>query len=174
MKKRQSVKDKIAEATLEILGEKSINDIKISEITDRADVARASFYRNFKDFDSVLEYIADKYAAGFNEQIIPMLMLNDYDIWFQFVKEKLQKTYENRKRINEILTDNLTIIAYKMEKKNLANPNHEWNDPFVKYDHVAKITSFYSICVAWIHDGAKVPIYELADFLVKKVLLINK
>lgn len=42
-KKKMSVKDKISKTVLEMLGEKSLADIKISELTDRAKVARASF-----------------------------------------------------------------------------------------------------------------------------------
>lgn len=174
MRKKLSVKEKIAETTLDILGEKSINDIRISEITDKAGVARASFYRNFKNFDEVLDFIADQYAINFNEQIIPMLMLNDYNIWFDVIKETLTKIYNTRSHFTDILTANLSIILFKMEEKNMKIPNHEWNSEFVKYEHMSKISSFYTICMAWIKDGAKVDIDELAKFIIEKILLVNK
>lgn len=41
------VKECITEALLKLMNEKAISDITITELVERAGVARASFYRNF-------------------------------------------------------------------------------------------------------------------------------
>jgi len=42
-------------ALLELLSEKPMNDISISELVDRAGVGRASFYRNYKQKEDILK-----------------------------------------------------------------------------------------------------------------------
>lgn len=56
--KNSYVKSQITNALLEILKEKEMKDISISEITAAAQVSRISFYRNYNDKDTVIkEYI---------------------------------------------------------------------------------------------------------------------
>lgn len=42
-------------ALLELLSEKSINDISISELVEKAEVGRASFYRNYEQKEDILK-----------------------------------------------------------------------------------------------------------------------
>lgn len=52
--KNQYVKREITTALLDLLNKKTINDITISEITSKAQVGRASFYRNYKNKEDIL------------------------------------------------------------------------------------------------------------------------
>lgn len=45
----------LTDAFLELLEEKTINDISISELVDRAGVGRASFYRNYECKEDILK-----------------------------------------------------------------------------------------------------------------------
>ena len=50
----QKVKTNITNALFELLKEKSISEISITEIIVKAKVARASFYRNYSSKESVI------------------------------------------------------------------------------------------------------------------------
>lgn len=55
----------LTDAMLSLLSEKPIEDISISELIDRAGVGRASFYRNFKSKEDVLQKYTDKVTLDF-------------------------------------------------------------------------------------------------------------
>lgn len=50
----ENLKERMADALLELIAEKPYADISVSEITDRADVGRATYYRHFSSKDDVL------------------------------------------------------------------------------------------------------------------------
>lgn len=52
--------ERITHAMLELLAQKSIDDISISELTDQAQVGRASFYRNYNSKEAVLKTYLEK------------------------------------------------------------------------------------------------------------------
>lgn len=172
--KKTAVREKISKTVLEILGEKKITDIKISELTERAKVARASFYRNFNTIDDVLDYIADKFKVDLNKQIIPLLINKNYEAWYNEVKSVLKRIYDEKDKYTDVLTDNLKIIFFKIQQQNMQDESHSWaKDPHVKYEHIAKISAFYSVCLAWLKDGATEPIDEMTIFILEKVLLVK-
>jgi AcrR family transcriptional regulator len=53
-RRRSSTKQRIIEATLETLIERGYSRLTISEIAERADIGRGTFYRYFEDVDAVL------------------------------------------------------------------------------------------------------------------------
>ena len=54
--KGKAEKERIADALLELCAEKPFPDISISEITDRADVGRATYYRHFSSKEDVIAF----------------------------------------------------------------------------------------------------------------------
>ena len=174
-KKKSAVKQKICNTLLELFAEKSIAEIKISELTEKSKVARASFYRNFKSFDDVLEYVASGYVIDFIEKYEPLLVNGDYESWYKTVKEILEKMYFKKDTFTTILTENLRIVFYKFEQIMLNDPNHLWTtNPYKKYEHIAKVSAFYAICEEWIRSGANESIDDMAAFLVNNLLLNSK
>ncbi len=53
------VLEHLTDALLELLRDKPINEISISELCDSAGVGRASFYRNFEDKEDILRFHLD-------------------------------------------------------------------------------------------------------------------
>lgn len=58
----RKTKKAIHEAILSLLEEKEYNDITISELTERADVNRKTFYNHYSDIQSVIEEIEDDWV----------------------------------------------------------------------------------------------------------------
>lgn len=54
------VKNEITKALLELLKKKDLRDIKINEITMRAQVGRVSFYRNYQDKEDILKQYLER------------------------------------------------------------------------------------------------------------------
>lgn len=55
----------IKKATIELLSEKKdINKITVSEIVDRAEINRGTFYNHYKDIEDVLNQIEDEIMSG--------------------------------------------------------------------------------------------------------------
>lgn len=52
--KNSYVKEQVTTSLLSLLREKNINDISVSELTERAQVGRVSFYRNYTSKEDVL------------------------------------------------------------------------------------------------------------------------
>ena len=58
--KNTYVKQQITKALLELLKEKSIADISITELTQKAQIGRVSFYRNFQTKEDILREESDR------------------------------------------------------------------------------------------------------------------
>lgn len=52
--KNTCVREQLTQALIQLLQEKNIEDISISELTQRAQVGRASFYRNYQSLSDIL------------------------------------------------------------------------------------------------------------------------
>ncbi len=62
--KNSYVIQQIAQSTIELLKEHELSDISIRQITDKAEVSRNSFYRNYKEKEDILfAYIQNLLAA---------------------------------------------------------------------------------------------------------------
>ena len=58
--KNSYVKKQITAALLDLLKEKPITDISISELTQRAQISRVSFYRNYQTKEDILKEESDR------------------------------------------------------------------------------------------------------------------
>ncbi len=54
LEKNKYVKEQLTNALIELLKEKKLTDISVSELTKRAGVGRVSFYRNYSDMNDIL------------------------------------------------------------------------------------------------------------------------
>lgn len=76
-KTNEAVRKAITDALLELMDEKPLDQIRISEVTRRARVARVSFYRNFGGKEDVLREFARRVMQGFIDTTDPNLRSSD-------------------------------------------------------------------------------------------------
>ena len=55
-KKNLYCKNQIADSFVELLKDRKIQTVSITEIVEKAQVSRITFYRNFKDKEDILRY----------------------------------------------------------------------------------------------------------------------
>ena len=73
-----------------------------------------------------------------------------------------------------MLSRNLKTIFYRVEEKCKKNASSKWAiSPFEEYGHLAKISAFYSVCMAWIQNGAKESINDMTLFILEHVLYVR-
>ena len=58
--KNTYVKKQITAALLDLLKEKPLSDISISELTNKAEIGRVSFYRNYQNKEDILKEESDR------------------------------------------------------------------------------------------------------------------
>ena len=87
------VRERITAALFELMAEKPLDAISISELTERAEVARVSFYRNFESREDVLRGHARAATEAFLERVGPDLRHRDPQA---FVLAFLRHMYERR------------------------------------------------------------------------------
>lgn len=63
----QNVKDRLFTALIEFAGQKDWSKLTVSELIEKSGVARASFYRNFKSVEEIIEYGIDQMALRYHE-----------------------------------------------------------------------------------------------------------
>ena len=63
----------LADALIFLIYEKKYDDISIKDITDKALVAKNTFYNNFEDKNKLLEYVFERYRKEMFETLNPIL-----------------------------------------------------------------------------------------------------
>lgn len=76
------VRREITRALYELIEEKPLDDISVTEITARAQVARVSFYRNFDSKDDVLRMHARQVTEDWLDEVGHDLWLRDPHLFF--------------------------------------------------------------------------------------------
>ncbi len=87
--KNTYVKKQITEALIKLMSKKRINDISISEICEKAQVGRASFYRNYDSKEEVIQHHTDALINGWAEDIDKDPSANIYN-FFQSLFQHFQ------------------------------------------------------------------------------------
>lgn len=64
----QRVKDRLLSTLIDFAGQKDWSKLKITELIEKSGVARASFYRNFKSVEEIIEYGIQKMTHQYYEQ----------------------------------------------------------------------------------------------------------
>lgn len=110
-------RDKIYRCFLEMRRKKSIEDIRITELCEKAGINRATFYHHYQDIYALsdeLEYgVIDRYQQNLNE--------NDIHLFFhepsQFLAHLKEVIEAEKETINILSSGRREIMFSKMEEK---------------------------------------------------------
>lgn len=164
-KKSLTSKEKLTDALFLLMEKDSFSDITILQITQYANVSRATFYRNFETKEDIIRYSVSKKANEFIEHIEQ----NSHNILFDettfinlWVKGKkyFQLLYRNG-LINIFIAEHQNYVSEYI-KKIIGKQN-----PY--YDYLASCISYGTIAIldVWLQHGCKESEKEL-------VMIINK
>lgn len=155
------VKENITAALLELLNEKSISEITITEIVTRAGVARASFYRNYATKENIITtLIADtleKFRASLREDEENFYTYENVRRSFSFFSHYEKQVLDlHRFGYGSILLQMLNQfheeVAGTMSRKSIE-----------RYKLYIYIGSLYNAAMVWLQNGKKERIEDMAE-----------
>jgi AcrR family transcriptional regulator len=164
----QRTKQWIFEAMLLLLDKKPYEQIGISEITEKAGVARTSFYRNFTGKDDVILQYLDDILSDCMFQIIKGKEQNGQKIFsLRLPIPQLRKQRENLKKLLEL--DNgldLLLLKYFLDFEDAMIDQHSKN-LLKREKHIFRWTAkflsggFLNVIIDWINNESATPEEQL-------------
>jgi len=155
---RNSIKTKkaIRQAFTEILGEKrSIGSITVSELTERADIAKSTFYNHYDDIYAVAEELQQELMSKLEEIFVTMQIKNngDYALPIKSIAEFLEAHEDIYRKLarasdSKFFIDKLKLIMSKKVFEELTLFPFS-DDPTVRYVQIRFLTN---ACVDTITD----------------------
>lgn len=167
--------ERIFESLKSLMFEKSFEDITIKEVVERAEVARATFYRNFDKLEDVLRYELDTKFANLYDY------LKDYyksepDYFKSFFIVPFLKFWYLDSAIVELL---IKARQRKVLREAFVNLLHRgiseyYGDGEIDIDHFNYFLAFRSgiainVLVEWIETGKKEKPEEVIEILSEQV-----
>lgn len=174
---KPTVKTQIKKAFLELLSEKVYIDITVSDLVNKARVARMSFYRNFNGMDDVIESIADDIAQNFISILSPLVNDNSERKWreclfalfYNFIQMKkeigmafneFEKNQANYSSIASRVREKTSEIAVGLSAQTLSD----------KYIFIGKTGFIGSIAAQWAMTGMQETPEEIIDFIMPIIM----
>ena len=106
-------------AFFQLMKEKTIEKITISEISAIAGYNRSTFYEYFNDVYDLLTYVEDDLLVYINEMVITQIGKENTDDYFV---EMFEKLYSEKAELLKILLANQNYIAFPYKLKQIMIP----------------------------------------------------
>lgn len=157
----QRVKDRLFSAMVELADHKDWSKLTVTELINQSGVARASFYRNFKSVEDLIDYgigqMAQRYHAGKPLQRDDFHSREAVLYKFQFYKEysSIVLAFHRAKlatTLLDIITDCEIDARGDMPVGSVS-----------KYELYFYAGAFYNVLLCWLEGGAKETPETMAD-----------
>ena len=161
------VKKDITDTLLSLMHEKSFAKITISEIIEKANVARASFYRNYESKEDVLMTLVDDVLNDFKTKA-------EYDISNYYTYEHVLRCFQYFKKYEEYVLG-LYEFGYGIRLLEKLNRFHEDITPahlmtdVNKYRLYIFMGALFNTSVIWLKNGSKESAEDVAMVFCKEL-----
>lgn len=167
----QNTKQLIADAFIALLSSKPLEGIKVHEITEKAGISKATFYRLFSDKYDVMQWIIKSKI----EEIVSIAP--DMQYWDTWVDSLLQYFFAHKDYYRQLVTYQgqnsfplfFTAFASELTLKKLCAHNED-----ISPEDIAFSVSLYTagcthmIC-QWLLGGCKTPIPSLVSSIMESI-----
>lgn len=167
----QKVKDRLFAALVEFVGNKDWSKLTVTELIDKSGVARASFYRNFKSVEELIEYGIQQMAKRYHDgKPFPDGDFRSREAMlykFQFYKENadLVLAFHNAKLATTLLD---VITDCEIDT---------WGDmpvnSITRYELYYFSGAFYNMLLCWLESGTRETPEAMADEFLRIVNNVN-
>lgn len=159
------------EALKELMEVKNYSKITVTDITNKANLGRTTFYRNFETIDDVLEMKCIEKFKEFRQYCIDFYKLNDFEVK-SFLKPFLMYWYDNSEVIELLIKANRENIIKKYLTKevqffvDISSINKDTViSSHINYFIEMRVSNSISILTEWIKNDKNIPPDELADII---------
>ncbi len=164
--KHSNVSERIADGFLELLVHKQFSEITVSDIVKKAQVARASFYRNFVSTSDVLDRVIDDIVTRIYEIAKPVLDNNDKRKWREFIFRFIYLVNESDNYYVLIRSQNIPMLLERFFESALAMVPKTGKDAINdKYDLIARFSMISGVLIRWKETGMNETPEEIVDYL---------
>ncbi len=163
----QRVKSRIVDALFSLMREKSLTDIRISEIIRVAGVARSSFYRNYSSKEDVLITLIRDALGDYQKEI-------RYEQGNFYTYDNLLLSFQYFKKYQNYVLDlcrsgfGMTLL-YEL---NLFHESIEGTMPAAsikKYELYIYIGALFNTALVWLSDEADTSAEDITEFFLNAV-----
>lgn len=159
------------EALKELMDVKNYSKITVTDITNKANLGRTTFYRNFETIDDILEMKCIEKFKEFRQYCIDFYKLNDIEVK-SFLKPFLMYWYDNSEVIELLIKANRENIIKKYLTKeiqffvDISSINKDTViSSHINYFIEMRVSNSISILTEWIKNDKNIPPDELADII---------
>jgi AcrR family transcriptional regulator len=154
---------RIGDALRELLGEKPLSDITVTDIQKRSGAGRSTFYRLFDNTDDVLLYLAEEEFRG-------MVRTYREQDWTAFTEHIIRSIMSESRVILNVTSSGKMHVISKALRKDLtreAEADHYEFDNLSRYMIAIFIGGCISLVTAWDENGREESVDELAKMMQK-------
>ena len=166
----------ITDALIVLMGEKELNSITVTEIVEKADVVRKTFYRHFSSKEEVLqEYINSIYSTYIQK-------LAAAEKFSSYIMAKLYFEYMGKHEwfLKLLEKNDLFVLLLNVSEQYIEGFNEQfkgdlyadYSAEFIDYYNSYNVSGMWSILRKWIASGQKETPDELAK-IYEQILTDN-
>ena len=163
----QRVKKSITDALFSLMQEKKLSDIRITELIERAGVARASFYRNYGAKEDVLVTLIRDVLDQFSGE-----MCLNQGVFYTYENILLSFQYFQRNREYVLNLYRSGFASVLLEELNRFHEALEGTMPVASIDKYALymyIGALFNTALVWLTEEPETPPETLAAFFMKHI-----
>ena len=163
----QRVKKSITDALFSLMQEKKLSDIRITELIERAGVARASFYRNYGAKEDVLVTLIRDVLDQFSGE-----MCLNQGVFYTYENILLSFQYFQRNREYVLNLYRSGFASVLLEELNRFHEALEGTMPAASIDKYALymyIGALFNTALVWLSEEPETPPETLAEFFLARI-----
>ena len=166
-------KKALRDALLTLLEKKSINEVSVTELTNLADVNRATFYFYYTDLLDMLQQLQNESYHAFKEIIDESnATITTMDGFIDYAERVLIYCRENENLVKFTVKNDTNNQLYKkiqvLMLQNLPNSKEifELDNP-ARYTTVYTLDAIVGVVIDWMEEGMKISPRDLAEFFAR-------
>lgn len=161
----------IYDALKKLMNDYNYHKITVTDIVNKANIGRTTFYRNFDTIDDVLKMRCDEKFSEFRQYCIDYYKLNDMDDK-SFLRPFLKYWYDNSEIIELLIKANRENIIKECLSKEVqffisasSASKNKIISSHLNYFIEMRVSNCISILTEWIKNNKNISPDELADII---------
>lgn len=166
-------KKALRDALLTLLEQKPISEISVTELTNLADVNRATFYFYYTDILDMLQQLQNESYQAFKEIVDEYdASITTMDSFIAYAERILIYCRDNENLVKFTIKNDTNNLLFKkiqmLMLHNLPNSKDVFDtDNPARYVTTYTLDAIVGVVIDWMDEGMKIPPRELAEFFAR-------